>query len=156
MKNISDRNDLRREVNDLMGSAADEAAIDAAVDAIYADSSRPQYGDDWQEYLDGVDLWEMATVTLADYASNRENVCVFFASIGTPAGDYLPLGVPQVDDEFTERLASLRGYVDEHGDWAWDGNGDPRDCRGNTVTKVQAYQDRTRWTNLTSEWWDRV
>ena len=78
----------------------------------------------------------------------RENVCVFFASIGTPAGDYLPLCVPEVDDEFTERLASLRGYVDEHGDWAWDGNGDPRDCRGNTVTKVQAYQDRKKWADM--------
>jgi hypothetical protein len=148
MKTISDRNDLRREVNDLMGRDADEAAIDAAVDAIYADSSRPQYGDDWQEYLDGVDLWEMATVTMADYASTRDAVCVFFASIGTPAGDYLPLGAPDVVDEFTERLASLRGYVDEHGDWAWDGKGDPRDCRGNTVTKVQAYQNRATWADM--------
>jgi hypothetical protein len=57
MKRISDRNDLRREVNDLMGSAADEAVIDAATDAICADSDRPRYGDDWQDYLEAVDLW---------------------------------------------------------------------------------------------------
>jgi len=87
-------------------------------------------------------------MTLADYASSRDAVCVFFAGIGTPAGDYLPLGVPDVVDEFAERLLGLRGYVDEHGDWAWDGNGDPRDCRGNTVTKVQAYQNRETWADM--------
>jgi hypothetical protein len=60
MVRLSDRNDLRRHVSELMGSSADEASIDAAVDWIYGDASRPRYGDDWQEYFDSIDLWKAA------------------------------------------------------------------------------------------------
>ncbi len=91
------------------------------------------------------------TVTLAEYANDREDVVLFVAGIGMPTGDYAPLGHPDLD--FAERrgLLDLSGTVDEHGDWRWDGEGSPRDDRANSITQLHAYVDFAAWERIVAE-----
>lgn len=87
-------------------------------------------------------------MTLRDYANGRENVVLFWASVGTPGGDYAPLGNP--DWDFAERrgLLDMDGLVDVEGGWRWDGYGDPRDDRQNSLTRLHAYVDAPRWAAM--------
>jgi len=89
-------------------------------------------------------------MTLNDYANDREHVVAFVAGVGNPTGEELPLGG---ECDFAEGLGllDLIGTVDADGDWRWDGEGDPRDERGNSITKVSACVDRARWDELTAE-----
>lgn len=94
---------------------------------------------------------EAKTMTLNDYVNDRESVVLFWAGVGCPAGDYTVLGHPDLD--FAERrgLLDLSGTVDAEGDWRWDGEGDPLDDQGNTIYKLHAYADTTRWEEMAEE-----
>jgi len=89
----------------------------------------------------------METVSLLRYANDRENVVLFWASVGTPMGDYSPLGYQNI--EFADRrgLLELEGEVRD-GDWLWNGEGDPSDDFANDITKLQAYVDPKRWASI--------
>jgi hypothetical protein len=62
---ISSRSDLRTRVSELLGIAATEEDIDGVADYVHYDfSNRPRYGqDDWKDYFDTIDLWQIAGQT---------------------------------------------------------------------------------------------
>lgn len=95
---------------------------------------------------------DTATVTLADYANEREDVVLFFAGVADPTGDYTPLGYPDLDFAERRRLLDLTGTVDANGDWQWDGEGNPTDDRANTIYKLHAYVDAKRWETIVEEY----
>ena len=92
------------------------------------------------------------TISLCDYANDRDYTVLFWAGVGMPGGDYAPCGHPDLD--FVERrdLLGLAGTVDESGCWNWDGQGNPRDDRGNSITKLQAYSDKAKWESIADEY----
>lgn len=90
----------------------------------------------------------MAKITLADYASDRDGVVLFWCSVGTPMGDYSAIGDEWLDTD--DDWMGAEGTVDAAGDWRWDGRGDFRDGRGNSVLKLHAYVDAARFSELAS------
>lgn len=86
-------------------------------------------------------------IRLNDYAGDRFDVVLFFTSVGIPGGDHVPLG--SQDYVFDYSWLDLEGTIDKHGDWKWDGKGNPTDSRSNNVTKMQAYVDQEKWRSLT-------
>jgi hypothetical protein len=95
-------------------------------------------------------------MTLNEYANDRENVVLFWAGVGTPAGDYAPLGHPDLDFADRRGLLDLTGTVDTDGDWHWDGKGSPTDGRANSITKLHAYADAKVWASLVKEYEEAV
>lgn len=91
-------------------------------------------------------------MTLNDYANDRNDVVLFWVSVGCPTGDYTPLGYPDLD--FAERrgLLELNGTVDEANNWHWDGKGSPTDDQLNSITKLHAYADAWRWAAIIEEY----
>jgi hypothetical protein len=87
-------------------------------------------------------------MTLNDYANQRENVVIFWASTGKPMGDYALLGHPDWDFAESRGLLDLQGFLDPDLDWRWNGKGKPTDMRGNTITKLSAYVDSELWKEL--------
>lgn len=92
------------------------------------------------------------TMTLNDYANERSYVVLFWAGVGTPAGEETPIGHPDLDFVDRRGLLDLNGTVDDEGDWRWDGKGDPTDDRRNTITKLLAYVDANRWAKIVEEY----
>lgn len=86
------------------------------------------------------------TVSLLDYANARESVVLFWAGVGQPGGSYCRLGDP--DDGTADAWLNCTGTVDADGDWRWDGECDIYDGRSNTVYKLHAYTDPTKWADL--------
>jgi hypothetical protein len=95
---------------------------------------------------------EAIKITLCDYANEREYVVMFWVGFGNPTGDYAVIGHPDLD--FAERrgLLELIGIVDEDGEWFWDGKGDPRDDRRNSITQVSAISNQAKWQSIVEEW----
>ena len=91
-------------------------------------------------------------MTLNDYANAREDVVIFWAGFACPTGDYTVAGYPDLD--FAERngLLDLEGEIDAAGDWRWNGEGNPTDDRNNTITKVHAYVDVSRYESIIEEY----
>jgi hypothetical protein len=87
-------------------------------------------------------------MTLNDYANERENVVLFWASGGTPGGEYAPLGNPDLDFADRRGLLNMNGDVDDSGDWRWDGEGNPADDNANSITKLHAYVDAKLWATM--------
>lgn len=84
-------------------------------------------------------------MTAQDYVNSLDNPIVFYASVGTPSGDRI---AAFDDTEFPFDLSDLEGaIVDDVGGkwWAWNGEGDPLDFNGNTVTLVKVYDDAEEW-----------
>ncbi len=92
------------------------------------------------------------TVTLLDYADEREGVVLFWAGIGCPTGEHTVLGYPDLNFAERNNLLDLSGTVDADGDWNWDGDGKPTDDRGNSITKLQAFIDPNRWAGIVQEY----
>ncbi len=90
--------------------------------------------------------------SLNDYANERQNVVLFWVSVGTPTGDYSPLGHPDLDFADRNGLLDLTGTVDEAGDWRWDGEGNPTDDKSNTITQLHAYADEKQWNAIVQEY----
>jgi hypothetical protein len=88
---------------------------------------------------------EFDTMTLQDFVVANPYTMVFVSGVGHPAGNTQPAGHPDMD--FVERLGllDLEGEIDEHGDWQWDGEGNPLDERGNTIQRVTAYVSVSQW-----------
>lgn len=88
-------------------------------------------------------------VTLGDFGADS----VWFVSVGIPMGETVDL-VNGEDPDTGEKYAlepcdidrmvpfgwDLEGAVNEHGEWCWDGKGDPRDWNRNTVTAIKAFR----------------
>jgi hypothetical protein len=91
-------------------------------------------------------------ITLQDYCEARENVVIFFAGFGQPTGDYTLAGHPEFDFADRRGLLDLTGAVDSEGAWQWDGDGEPTDDRGNSITKIQAFSDAEQWTAIVQEY----
>ena len=70
---------------------------------------------------------------LGDLGTNH----VWFTSVGQPASCDLP-GDGAVSGDGSEWWDLSGSLVD--GRWEWDGVGTPRDFRGNTVTRIVAFQ----------------
>lgn len=91
---------------------------------------------------------DTARVTLGEFGADR----VWYASTGSPTGETIDLF--WTDEEAGERIEmdafdleaalpfpwTLEGTVNESGEWTWDGEGDPKDCRFNAVTRIKAFR----------------
>lgn len=91
-------------------------------------------------------------MTLAEYANSRENVVLFWAGVGCPMGDYDLIGHPAFDFAECRELLDLEGEVDAEGDWNWNGQSNPTDWLGNSITKLQAYTSADRWDAIVEEY----
>ena len=91
---------------------------------------------------------EGVSLSLRDYAADREFVVLFRAGVGVPMGDHTPLGHSDFDDW---GLLDLTGTVDGAGGWRWDGEGGPVDHRSCSITKLHAFVDAIFWTDLLAE-----
>lgn len=89
---------------------------------------------------------------LGEYVNGREKVVLWWRSVGTPAGDYVPMGCPDIDFAGRNDLLGLTGTLDGRGDWRWDGVGNPTDDLRNTVTSLHAYVDTEGWDALVREY----
>lgn len=92
------------------------------------------------------------TVTLNDYANDRDYVVLCWASVGTPMGSSTPLGHPDLDFADRNGLLELTGEVDEFGEWEWDGEGRPSDDNRNTITQLSAAPAEGRWKAIVAEY----
>lgn len=91
-------------------------------------------------------------MTLLEFTESRNDVVMFWVSIGQPAGDYEPLGNPWFDFAERRSLVDLEGEVNASGVWQWTGEGRPRDDRGNSITKVEAYEDERKHKEICDEY----
>lgn len=90
-------------------------------------------------------------ISLSKYVQDRDNVVLFWTAVGTPLGDYTPLGHPDFDFADRRGLLSLHGNVDRYGDWRWDGKGGPTDDRANSILNLIAYTDTEKWLSMVDE-----
>lgn len=95
---------------------------------------------------------EFGEMTLREWSHGQEHVMVFVAGVGHPTGTVQPYGHPDMDWLDRIGIDQLSGTTDEQGRWQWDGEGDPRDDHGNSITKVTAYVSREQWEFAVSEY----
>lgn len=90
---------------------------------------------------------ERATVSLLDFLNDKcdDGPVVFFAGVGCAGGDYAIFNDPDFTPPF--EADDLEGEI-RSGEWFWNGVGDVRDFRGNTVYKIHAYVDADKYAEL--------
>lgn len=95
---------------------------------------------------------EFDKLTLCEWADSKEHVMVYVMGTAYPAGTTAPYGNPDMD--WLDRIGvdKLHGTVNEHGAWQWDGEGHPRDERGNSILNVTAYIDKKGWESAVAEY----
>lgn len=96
-------------------------------------------------------------MTAQEFANANENVILFYAGVGCPAGD----NIAMLDGtELPFSLDEVEGEVDADGTFnatnLTSGSG-PRDWkfsdfRSNTIYKIQLYTDAKRWQEQHAEW----
>jgi hypothetical protein len=133
--------------------------LDDALAAIRSGSVEVSEGDSeyyaartWHEVSTLDDAVPVATISLLDYANDRDHVVLYWASVGVPRGSDTPLGYPEIDFADRNGLLELTGTVDEDGDWVWDCEGDPRDDQRNTITRLYAGPARGRWEAIVAQY----
>lgn len=57
---LSSAKDLRNYVDDHMGGDATPEDIETVTNAIRDDENHPEWGTNWAEYLEAIDLWDLA------------------------------------------------------------------------------------------------
>lgn len=78
------------------------------------------------------------TVRLGDLGATH----LWFSSVGSPTGLEIDLRAdPGSDFGLAEEVWDAEGSIDEHGRWQWDGEGDLRDFRLNTIYSLTAWID---------------
>lgn len=94
--------------------------------------------------LSDVELHE-ATISLRDYLDGVEHPVLYWSGIGRPMpkGEALLLAHGLEADDYLPGLLDLEGIVsaDGAGAWKWNGEGDVRDDRNNTVQSVQVHDE---------------
>lgn len=76
---------------------------------------------------------ETRKITLAELGTNH----VWFSGVGAPAGcDWVAEEGEQLS--LPDSFLDCAGIVVD-GRWEWDGEGNPRDFKGNTVQKIVAF-----------------
>lgn len=95
---------------------------------------------------------EFDKLTLCEWADSKEHVMVYVMGTAYPTGTTAPYGNPDMD--WLDRIGvdKLHGTVNEHGAWQWDGEGHPRDERGNSILNVTAYIDQKGWESAVAEY----
>ena len=93
-----------------------------------------------------------ATTTLREFWNDSEVTSIFVAGTACPAGIEYSHNTDAEGDDYCD-LWELVGQLSPHCDiwelngradgssWSWDGNGSPRDIRGNSYTKIVARAD---------------
>lgn len=86
-------------------------------------------------------------MTLNEFACNHcDFPVIFVAGVGCPTGR-----TEAFDAEDHFKLLELEGEINEAtGQWNWNGEGHPTDCRANTILTVTAYEDADLWAELTA------
>lgn len=92
------------------------------------------------------------TMTLHDYANDRDYVVICWAGVGRPMGDMAVLGHPDLDFADRNGLLELNGEVDEFGEWEWDGEWRPTDDQRNPITQLSAAPAEVRWKKIVAEY----
>ena len=82
------------------------------------------------------------TVNGTDHANAMGYAVVFYAGVGCPGGTSIALINHETTTPFD--LDNLDGVVTD-GIWSWDGEGQPTDGRGNSVLKIQVYNDEDEY-----------
>jgi hypothetical protein len=97
-------------------------------------------------------------LTLREYLEQvgvDSGVVAWYTAIGTPLGASLLCGHPDMDAVERWGLYDLEGATDDDPkgeNWEWDGEGNPRDDNGNSLTRVNASVDRELWLRLEREY----
>lgn len=91
-------------------------------------------------------------MTLHDFVNANPYTMVFVTGIGYPTGTTQPAGQPGMDWVDEIGILDLDGCVDGEGAWQWNGKGDPRDERGNSILKVTAYVSKSQWESAVADW----
>jgi hypothetical protein len=105
---------------------------------------------------DDVDESDPTQITLQRFIEDNQHVMVFVSGVGFPTGTTEPAGHPDLDWLDRIGILDLNGQVDEHGDWQWTGDGNPRDQRGNSILKVTAYVSEQQWKKAVADWEEDV
>ena len=80
------------------------------------------------------------TKMIAQYTKPGETIDLFWTDEAT--GERYELDA--IDMESILPFSwTLEGTINEAGEWCWDGEGDPKDCRFNTVTRIKAFHAET-------------
>ena len=90
------------------------------------------------------------SISLAEFARTRENVVLFWSGTGNSEGTYEAMGIPG-DTSSISFDTNLMGEVDASGVWFWNEKETPLVCRGNPISKIQAYVNERKWFELTEE-----
>jgi hypothetical protein len=77
--------------------------------------------------------------TLADFGP----ASIWYTSVGRPTGETIDM--TEVDDpRDAENMVpfewDIEGTIDEDGEWAWDGKGNPTDFGNNTIYAIRAFK----------------
>jgi len=83
----------------------------------------------------------MEKITLSEVVAKFDHPVLFWTSVGTPAGSEEVLGDPDWEVSI-QGWEGLEGTIDSEGKWQWDGEGNPLDCRSNTVLRLTAYSSQ--------------
>ena len=89
------------------------------------------------------------TITFRDCHNDSRNGFryMWFTSVGSPTGLEFRHDTDTEDDDtycnlpelsYFDTFAALTGTVSESGRWEWDGEGEPKDHRGNTILRIVA------------------
>ncbi len=82
-----------------------------------------------------------------DFVNAIKSPVVFFNSVGNPRNRIAVLH----ETELPFSLSSLEGDVVD-GTWRWNGEGEPADCRGNTVVLVTIDDDAEEWDTQSADY----
>mgnify|MGYP000872293471 CR=1 FL=1 len=97
------------------------------------------------------------TISGLDFVNANEKVCLWYVSVGSPAGETIAI----LDDTTLPfELSELEGEVNEQGDFVCtnlntDGGLDGwqfRDFGGNTITNLKLVVDAGEWDKQNAEW----
>lgn len=58
---LTSRTDLRNWIDTALGADGDEAMVAAVTEYVQNRPDRPNWGENWSEYLEGLDLWHIVT-----------------------------------------------------------------------------------------------
>jgi len=95
---------------------------------------------------------EPELVTLRDFvnANPDKKIVIFYISLGAPTGSFI---LPDNEAWTTVsewELWDLEGEV-EHGEWNWNGEGEPKDAQNNSIRVLSAEEDNETFDELMDE-----
>lgn len=119
------------------------------------------YEDLKQEGIEVEEVGEESKVLVnaQDYVNSIEFPCFFFAGNGAPSGQTYAI---LEDTELPVDLSDVEGEIEADGGFICTNHDDAKggwkhsDLHGNTITKIQIYNDETLWKKEYDEWFNGI